>query len=153
MLPMCMMRAGTMSQCEHDYCQWQCMSVGKKAFYTYFTTAALFSHFKSIRLSTKKNPHQHSRDNAPFPYEHSFSVVRISFDEDFFYFSKTFICNLSADWIGNRLYGTRLIIIIIFNYTRSSFVSDETLKSAFGEITSPFLQASPFIFRGMNLVN
>lgn len=47
----------------------------------------------------------------------------------YIFFSKTFICNLSADWIGNRLYGTLLIIIIIFNYTRSSFVCDESLKS------------------------
>lgn len=50
-------------------------------------------------------------------------------------YEKTFICNLSADWIGNRLYGTRLIIIIIFNYTRSSFVCDETLKS----LLSPYI--------------
>lgn len=61
-----------------------------------------------------------------------FSVVRNRFGRFFLRHEttkKTFICNLSADWIGNRLYGTRLIIIIIFNYTRSSFVCDETLKS------------------------
>lgn len=61
-----------------------------------------------------------------------FSVVRKQIREIFSparNYEKTFICNLSADWIGNRLYGTRLIIIIIFNYTRSSFVCDETLKS------------------------
>lgn len=150
---MCMMRAGTMSQCEHDYCQWQCMSVGKKSVLHIFYDRGTFFPFQKHKTLDEEKSSPTQPWQCSFPIRTQFFGGSNLFRRRFFLLSKTFICNLSADWIGNRLYGTRLIIIIIFNYTRSSFVSDETLKSAFGEITSPFLQASPFIFRGMNLVN
>lgn len=95
-----------------------------------------FRFFFEKKVSKTRKKSSHTLPTAPFPYERIFRRLESLWWKIFFYFQKTFICNLSVDWIGNRLYGTRLIIIIIFNYTRSSFVRDETLKLV-GEITSP----------------
>lgn len=104
---------------------------------------------KSEIRTLERNPNQHQRVRLLSHTNTFFRWFESLWWKIFFYFQKTFICNLSADWIGNRLYGTRLIIIIIFNYTRLSFVCDETLESArWQKLTSLLSRVSSLLSLG-----